>query len=334
VDPIRYVALGDSYTIGTGLEDPAGAFPGLIAERLAEEIGIQVVLRNLGVNGYTTADLIRAELALAAKERPELVTVLIGANDIVQGAPQDSYRDRLTEIYEAIRRFGLPPERVIAISIPDFSALPGAVTFGTTDQLRFLIQAFNQVARSAAEARGFAFVDLTAISSKVDVRAGWLAEDNLHPGPAQQRAFADQTWETVARRWVLVQSDRWTDAAKMVVDTARTEAIASRAGYIGTEHLLLGLFTEMSVAALLSRHGLSDARIRRVIGRLYPPTDPRLDPSNPIPTTRCKRVLRIAATEAAAAGAQLVQPEHILRGLVIEGQGIAAQMLRDAGIGH
>ena len=202
MEPIRYVALGDSYTIGTGLQDPAGAFPRLLARRLEEESGVPVRLRNLGVNGYTTADLIREELPVAADEHPELVTVLIGANDIVQEVSQDLYRERLTEIYNAIRDFGLPPERVIAISIPDFSGLPGAVSFGAPDRQRARIDAFNEVAKTEAENLGFVFVDLTTITRHVVGDTGWLAADKLHPGPAQQEVFARRIWELVGSRWV------------------------------------------------------------------------------------------------------------------------------------
>jgi len=131
VESIRYLALGDSYTIGTGLEDVAQNFPSLLAGRLKEETGIDVALVNLGVNGYTTTDLIREELPVARNARPELVTILIGANDIVQRSDEATYRGRLRQIYQAIKELGVPAERVLVISIPDFSPLPGAAPFGS-----------------------------------------------------------------------------------------------------------------------------------------------------------------------------------------------------------
>jgi len=131
VESIRYLALGDSYTIGTGLEDEAQNFASLLAGRLKEETAIDVALVNLGVNGYTTTDLIREELPVARSVRPELVTVLIGANDIVQRSDEATYRGRLQQIYQAIQELGVPAARVLAISIPDFSPLPGAAPFGS-----------------------------------------------------------------------------------------------------------------------------------------------------------------------------------------------------------
>ncbi|MHB8507541.1 MAG: SGNH/GDSL hydrolase family protein, partial [Candidatus Dormibacteria bacterium] len=53
---LRYLALGDSYTIGTGASSDARNFPSLLGERLAQSTLRQVDVRNLGVNGYTTQD--------------------------------------------------------------------------------------------------------------------------------------------------------------------------------------------------------------------------------------------------------------------------------------
>jgi acyl-CoA thioesterase-1 len=201
VESIRYVALGDSYTIGTGLDDEAQNFPSLLARRLTEETGIDVALVNLGVNGYTTTDLIREELPVARNLRPELVTILIGANDVVQGSDETTYRARLNQIYEAVKQLGLPAERVMAISIPDFSALPGASPFGSASDLRARIDAFNGVAQSEAASRGFRYADITAISREDNHGDDWLAPDGLHPGPAQHRAIADHLWDVAGPAW-------------------------------------------------------------------------------------------------------------------------------------
>ena len=201
MESIRYLALGDSYTIGTGLEDAAQNFPSLLARTLTQERGVEVALVNLGVNGYTTMDLIREELPVARSARPELVTILIGANDIVQGSDEAAYRARLTQIYEAVTSIGVPVGRVMAISIPDFSPLPGAAPFGSPAHLRARIDAFNEIARAEAVTRGFLYADVTAISREKKQGNDWLASDGLHPGPAQHRAFADHLWAVADPTW-------------------------------------------------------------------------------------------------------------------------------------
>ncbi len=80
---IRYLALGDSFTAGTG-STPADAFPVRLAERLRAR-GVPVTLENLGVNGYTTDDLVARELPRLVPFAPTMVTLAIGANDLVHG---------------------------------------------------------------------------------------------------------------------------------------------------------------------------------------------------------------------------------------------------------
>ncbi|HEX9094610.1 MAG TPA: SGNH/GDSL hydrolase family protein [Candidatus Dormibacteraeota bacterium] len=198
MESIRYVALGDSYTIGTGLDDESQNFPTLLARRIIDETGVDVGLINLGVNGYTTTDLIREELPVARRSRPGLVTVLIGANDVVQGSSEPSYQSRLAEIYDALVALDLPATRVLAISTPDFSALRGAAPFGTPRDLRARIDAFNRIAQSEAAGRGFHYADISAISREESRGSDWMAADQLHPGPAQHRAIADQLWTLLA----------------------------------------------------------------------------------------------------------------------------------------
>ena len=156
--------------------------------------GIDVTLVNLGVNGYTTTDLIREELPIARDLRPELATILIGANDVVQRSTEATYRTRLAEIYDALAGLPIPEAFVVSVSTPDFSALPGAAPFGTATDLRTRIDAFNRIAQSEAASRGFHYADISAITRELNRGQDWLAADGLHPGPAQHRAIADQLW--------------------------------------------------------------------------------------------------------------------------------------------
>ena len=332
MESIRYLALGDSYTIGTGLENESLNFPSLLARRLTEETGIDVTLVNLGVNGYTTMDLIREELPVARGVRPELVTILIGANDVVQGSDEATYRARMKQIYQAVRELDLPAERVLAISIPDFSPLPGAAPFGSARQLRARIDAFNDIARSEAASRSFRYADITRISREADPGNDWLAADGLHPGPAQHRAFADRIWET-GKAWSAVGLDRWSNAAKRVLALAEEEAETLRHPYIGTEHLLLGVVRDTKGAGgqLLNRRGVTYQKVRYYVDAIV---DTRRDWDVPriIPTSRVKKVIRIAFREAITERADAVGTEHILLALLVEGEGIAWHVLEDMGV--
>ena len=190
---MKYLALGDSYTIGTGASDDAHAWPSIIAARLGAE------LTNPAVNGYTTEDLIRAELPLVQLVDPDLVTVLIGVNDLVQGRTIDQYRHSLAMIYNAIE-----DRPVVAVSIPTWSYVPASAQFGGAPQVERLTTEFNDVARGQATARGFAWVDLGPASTSGIGTDGWIASDDLHPGDAQYAAWAEAIWPVVRQRLTTV----------------------------------------------------------------------------------------------------------------------------------
>jgi len=186
---MRYLALGDSYTIGTGASDDAHSWPSIIAARLGAE------LTNPAVNGYTTLDLIRDELPHLERVRPDLVTILIGVNDLVQGRTADQYRDSLNGIYDAVAR--ATPKLVIAVSIPTWSYVPAAAEFGGAQRVERLTDIFNDVARGEAEARDFGWVDIGPASTSGIGTDGWIAADDLHPGDAQYAAWAEAIWPVV-----------------------------------------------------------------------------------------------------------------------------------------
>ena len=177
---MRYLALGDSYTIGTGASAPVRAWPSIVASRL------QLELTNPAVNGYTTEDLIRDELPLFGRTVPDLVSVLIGVNDLVQGRTVDQYRRSLARIYDAVTA-----ARVFAVSIPTWSYVPAAAQFGGAAHVDRLTRAFNEAGRSEASDRGFPWVDLGPVSASRIGSDGWIAADGLHPGDAQYAAWAE-----------------------------------------------------------------------------------------------------------------------------------------------
>jgi lysophospholipase L1-like esterase len=202
VEPVRYLALGDSYTIGTGASEPSRNFPSLLARRLEGASGRPVAVQNPAVNGFTTRDLIRTELP-QVQQAPHLVSVLIGANDVVQGYEAAAYRRALQAIYDFVRRFRLATGRVLTVAIPDFSVVPTAGDYGTPAALRARIDAFNQIAAEESHGRGFHFVDISEVSRSGISRSDWIADDGLHPADAQYAAWADVIWTAVEVDWTL-----------------------------------------------------------------------------------------------------------------------------------
>ena len=128
--------------------------------------------------------------------------------------------------------------------------------------------------------------------------------------------------------------ERFTDRARRVVVLAQEEARRLDHNYIGTEHILLGLLRDGEGVAVEALGGLgisldeTRAKVEEIIGR---GSD---QPSGHIPfTPRAKKVLELSLREALELGTDYIGTEHILLGLIREGQGVAAQVLVDLGAG-
>ena len=193
--------MGDSYTIGTGATHESRNFPSLLAARVEAATSRGVELVNPAVNGFTTIDLIARELGYISDLKPDLVSVLIGVNDLVQGRSVEEYGESLVEIYDAVAGLRLRPGRVVAVSIPNWSAVPAASGYGDPIRIRVLTDKFNAKAADEAGQRAFTWVDLTAVSTRSMGTTGWIAPDGLHPGDNQYEARAEVIWSAVREEW-------------------------------------------------------------------------------------------------------------------------------------
>jgi ATP-dependent Clp protease ATP-binding subunit ClpA len=128
--------------------------------------------------------------------------------------------------------------------------------------------------------------------------------------------------------------ERFTDRARRVVVLAQEEARMLNHNYIGTEHILLGLIHEGEGVAARALESLSislaevRARVEEMIGQ------GQAAPTGHIPfTPRAKKVLELSLRESLKLGHNYIGTEHILLGLVREGEGVAAQVLVKLGAG-
>jgi ATP-dependent Clp protease ATP-binding subunit ClpC len=128
--------------------------------------------------------------------------------------------------------------------------------------------------------------------------------------------------------------NRFTERARKVIILAKEEARRFNHDYIGTEHILLGLIREGEgvAAAVLEKLGLSLENIRLEIEKLVQP-GPTTQIIGDIPfTPRSKKALELAAEEARALGHNYIGTEHLLLGLIREGEGVASQVLLNSGL--
>ena len=128
--------------------------------------------------------------------------------------------------------------------------------------------------------------------------------------------------------------NRFTERAQRVIMLAREESSRLRHDYIGTEHLLLGLLREGSgvAIAIIQSLGFSVERVKKEVEKLAPSGGGTLILGEPPFTPKAKKGLELAIEEAQAMGHSYVGTEHLLLGLIREGEGIAARALANLGV--
>ncbi|MTE14580.1 SGNH/GDSL hydrolase family protein [Nocardia aurantiaca] len=184
------VALGDSFVEGRGDPAPAGGYRGWVA-RLGGQLGLRpAAVRNLGVHGATTSDVVREQLPRAA--RAELYGVVVGVNDLVSAFDPEAFEANLNTLFGALRATGAT---VFTADYPDIPArLPVPDGFRGLLRERFAF-ANAAMARVTAD-HGVLLLDLSARSEWE--RAGTWTEDGLHPSPSGHRLFAASAAELIS----------------------------------------------------------------------------------------------------------------------------------------
>lgn len=190
--PKRYLALGDSYTIGESVAE-AGRFPIQLVAALREQ-GIQFDAPEIiARTGWTTAELQEA-IDLAKPKPPyDLVTLLIGVNNQYRGGDLRRFRSEFAKLLlHAIAFAGRNKQQVLVVSIPDWGVTP----FARNDKrgarrIGKQIDAFNAEAHAICAKSGVRFIDITPISREGGGEAPMLAADGLHPSAAMYARWVE-----------------------------------------------------------------------------------------------------------------------------------------------
>ncbi len=177
-----YLALGDSYTIGEGVEQEV-RWPMQLAHAL-RGAGIPIQdPRIIATTGWTTDELSAAMDAAEPLGEWDFVSLLIGVNDQYRGRAVDEYLGEFNRLLQrSVALAGGRADRVLVLSIPDWGVTPFAAASGRCLlQIADELDAYNAATRELCAAHGVGFVDITGISRERGAEADMLAEDGLHP---------------------------------------------------------------------------------------------------------------------------------------------------------
>lgn len=203
-----FLQLGDSYTIGEGVE-AENRWGDQLAHALRKE-GVAVTNPHIvATTGWSTGELkARLDALEPMGDDWGLVSLLIGVNNQYRGLPIEAYRTEFSELLSgAITYARGDADRVLVLSIPDWSVTPFARSQGrdvTSEAAQ--IDAFNEVAREACAAHAVRFVDITPLSRQYGGEEDMLVADALHPSATMYGLWAAQALPVV-RQMPWVQAD-------------------------------------------------------------------------------------------------------------------------------
>ena len=193
----RFLALGDSYTIGESVRE-SERWPVQLATRLREH-GIAIdAPRIIATTGWTTDELSAAMDDSTFEPPYALVTLLIGVNNQFRGRGLDEYRTQFsTLLARAIQLAGGDASRVIVVSIPDWGVTPYGRGSGVdTAQIARELDAFNDAAHGIAMQQHAQFVDIADLSRPYGDQDAFdrslITGDGLHPSAAMYTRWVER----------------------------------------------------------------------------------------------------------------------------------------------
>lgn len=194
-DPVRILALGNSYTSAVGVEE-GKRWPDVLVERLRSDDYEVAEPTFIATGGWTTRQLLSGLERASFDREFDVVAVLIGTNDALSDFPPDRYRREFREVLDrAAALAGGRSSRVVALTLPDYSVTPTGRRIGVEKAERD-VETFNDIIREEAEETGAHVVDLAPASEPIEDDPELLA-DSLHPGAEIHAAWVDRMYDTV-----------------------------------------------------------------------------------------------------------------------------------------
>ena len=185
----KYLALGDSYTIGESVCDSC-RFPEQLKKELDQSLNKKGDLKIIAKTGWTTTDLLKAIGQQKPTNDYDLVTLLIGVNNQYQGMPFSTYEKEFPELLnKAIQFAGGEKDNVIVVSIPDYAFTPFGQTKKDPSKISNELDKYNAYAKKISEEENIAFTNITPITREGLEDEALVASDGLHPSKEAYSQF-------------------------------------------------------------------------------------------------------------------------------------------------
>ncbi len=191
--PFVYLALGDSTGVGIGAEH--GGYVTKLFLRI-KHVCPRARIINCSSTGAATEDILREQLYSETLNtaHPDLITVGIGADDLIHGVKIDRFAKNYDQIIARLKQFA--GVTIVVMNIPDISLAP-AVPGYMRDAARRHIIMFNERLAEIAARRGAILVDLFQRSAELSVHPEFFSPDGIHPSDAGYEFWAEVVWPVI-----------------------------------------------------------------------------------------------------------------------------------------
>ena len=203
---LKYLALGDSYTIGESVKETE-RYPVQLADLLnktkwvKKQYGTVSNPTIIARTGWTTNELADAIKAKNVSGTFGLVTLLIGVNNQYRGYPIAQYEKEFAELLAtALKYAGGKAKHVVAISIPDYGVTPFAAD-RDKNKIATELDAYNAMAKGICQKNGIEFVNITDISRMAAVEPSLVAGDGLHPSGSMYSQWAREILPVITKNY-------------------------------------------------------------------------------------------------------------------------------------
>ena len=189
---ITYVAIGASDTFGIGTSNPyLENWPTDLAEKLSQKVH----LINLGIPGITLHDALSLELPVALDSHPQLVTIWLGVNDIVDKVPINSYSHDLDLLLTRLES-QTPSAHILIANIPDLTLLPYFASFNQQGLIS-IIEEYNATIAHEAQQHHVILVNLSQQNYNLREHPEYISNDGLHPTDLGYSQIAELFYKTL-----------------------------------------------------------------------------------------------------------------------------------------
>jgi len=182
---LRYLALGDSYTIGEGIE-----FEYNYPKQIVNQIFLIDTVTVIAKTGWTTDELIDT-LNNLQLDKFDVVSLLIGVNNQFRGYQIDKYIMEFESLLNRAIDYSKDKKNVFVLSIPDYGVTPFGKVKGQ-ERIYREINSYNNINRIMAEKYNVMYFDITEISRKAENDSSLLAEDKLHPSKKMYKMWIEK----------------------------------------------------------------------------------------------------------------------------------------------